>query len=228
MQTVEIILEELKSMSNDAFKEKLKHFGIENEQALGIRIPELRALAKTIGKNTDLAQELWKINIHEAKLLAAFIVNPKELTEADIDQWVQDFNSWDICDQTCNAISATPLAEKLIFKYVASEEEFVRRTAFVLMCTQAVHNRELPDNEFYKYFALIEQYAWDNRNFVRKAVNWALRQIGKRNLHLHEKSIETAERIKLQDSGSAKWIAADALRELNDPKIIRRMTNKKM
>ncbi|MFZ4582072.1 MAG: DNA alkylation repair protein [Paludibacter sp.] len=224
---VQYVLDCLKSASSVDHFNKLKQFGINQEQAFGVKIPDIRNLAKIIGTNHSLAQELLKANNHEARILASFIDDYKVLTEEHLMIYINGFNSWDVCDLSADLIRKTIYCEKLINTLSNDNEEFRKRTAFVLMCSNAVHNKKADNNHFLGYFDLIEQEAWDNRNFVRKAVNWALRQIGKRNVFLHEKAIECAKRIQLQPTSSAKWIAADALRELQSEKIITRIRNKK-
>ncbi len=220
------VLTELKVLSNPVHFAQLERFGIENSHALGIRIPDLRFLSKKIGKNHELALELWKTGIHEARILASFIDDSKKVTEQQFDAWVYDFDSWDICDQCCGLLIKTPYAHSKIFSYSAANEEFVKRTAFVLMCALVFYDKKATDESFNQYFELIEREAYDERNFVRKAVNWALRQIGKRNEALRIIAIECAERILLQDSKSARWIANDALRELKSEQVISRLKNK--
>lgn len=218
---------ELKSLISKDHYEKLSHFGINDSKAMGIRVPDIRKLAKKIGIDHNLALELWATKIHEARLLAGMIENPKTLSESQIDEWVYDFDSWDLCDISCDMIGKTPYVYKKIEEYSTKDEEFVKRTSFVLMCELAFYEKNTDNEQFYRYFEIIEQEAWDERNFVKKAVNWALRQIGKRNLLLRDKALETAERIKLQNSKSAQWIANDAIRELKDEKIIARIKKSK-
>ncbi|MEI8086482.1 MAG: DNA alkylation repair protein [Paludibacter sp.] len=214
------IIDELKSLSSPEHFAKLAHFGIKDSKAIGIKIPILRQLAKRIGKSHELALQLWATEIHEARLLATMIENVKEVSEKQFDDWVHDFDSWDICDQTCNLFVRTPFVYPKIDDYSNNKAEFVKRAAFVLMCQVALHNKKATNESFYPFFDLIEREAWDERNFVRKAVNWALRQIGKRNEILRLKVIETAERIMNQETKSARWIATDALRELKNEKVI--------
>lgn len=220
------IIADLRQLATPEHYAKLKHFGIEDKNALGVKIPDLRKYAKELGKNHELALELWETGIHEVRIMASYIADPKQLTEAQAERWIRSFDSWDVCDQTCDVIGKTDFAQKLIENYSAENKEFVKRTAFVLMCTLAVHDKKLPNELFISYLDIIEREAWDERNFVRKAVNWALRQIGKRNPVLRESAIETGERIKAQGTKSAKWIAGDALRELHDGKIIARINSK--
>lgn len=220
------VLTELKTLSNPAHFAQLERFGIENSNAFGIKIPDLRLFAKKIGKNHELALELWETGIHEARILASFIDDSKQVTEKQFDAWVRDFDSWDICDQCCSLLIQSPFAKDKIVSYSIANEEFVKRTAFVLICALVIYDKKAPNESFYPYFELMEREAWDERNFVRKAVNWALRQIGKRNEALRLKAIECAERIQLQDSKSVRWIAADALRELKSYQVITRLKNK--
>jgi len=225
--TVDEVIVELKSLSTPEHFAQLAHFGIKDSKALGIKIPLLRQFAKKLGKNHDLALELWKTEIHEARLLATMIEDSEQITESQFDAWVNDFDSWDLCDQSCSLLIKTPFAISKIETYSRCEAEFVKRTCFVLMCALVFQNKKMQDEEFFPFFELIEREARDNRNFVRKAVNWALRQVGKRNEVLRLKAIECAERIYNQGTKSARWIASDALRELKNEKIIARLNKVK-
>ena len=216
MTSADEIIDILKEKSNEKYKAGTKRFGIADEFALGIPLPELRKLAKLIKTDHALALDLWKTKIHEALLLASMIADPKQLTKAQADSWVHDFYSWDVCDQVCgNLLDRTPFALDKAREYSTSEKEFVKRAGFVLMAEFAVHNKKAPDEAFRPFFAIMEREAWDNRNFVKKAINWALRQIGKRNENLRTEAIETAQRILSQNTKSARWIATDALNELS-------------
>lgn len=221
--TLNQVIDELNLLANKDHLAKLDRFGIESSSALGVKIPDLRKLSKKIGKNHLLAEELWwKTDIHEAHLLAPMVAEIQKITENDFDAIVSSFYSWDLCDCTCYYLAMTSFAERKIFEYADNEEVFVKHTAFVLMCDFAVYGKPNNNEFFYPLLNLIEREAWDDRNFVRKAVNWALSQIGKRNEHLRLKAIETAERILQQNTKSARWIANDALRELHNEKIIAR------
>ena len=216
MTAVSEIIDILKERSNDKYKAGMKRFGIADEFALGIPLPELRKIAKLIKTDHALALDLWKTKIHEALLLASMIADPKQLTEGQADSWVHDFYSWDVCDQVCgNLLDKTSFAPDKAREYSASEKEFVKRAGFVLMAEFAVNNKKAPDEAFRPFFAIMEREAWDDRNFVKKAVNWALRQIGKRNDNLRVEAMETARRILVQNTKSARWIAIDALNELS-------------
>jgi len=214
MDTEEII-GVLKEKSNPAYLAGMKRFGIENTRALGIPIPELRKLGKIIGKDHNRALGLWDTGFHEARILASLVDDPLLVTSGQFDNWVKDFNSWDICDQVCgNLFDRTAFAMDKALLYASSENEFTKRAGFVLMAEFAVHNKSEKDSFFIDLLPIIEREAWDGRNFVKKAINWALRQIGKRNQALNAAAIACAKRISLQNSKPAKWIASNALSEL--------------
>lgn len=211
----------LKDHATPNYLEKMAYFKSGSGNSLGVKIPDIRKIAKQIGKNHELALNLWESGIHEARILAGMIADPKRVDEELFDRWVADFTSWDLCDQTCfNLLEKIPFATSKITSYSNDSREFVKRTAFTLIAGMTIHNKHLSNNEFINYLSLIELNSDDNRNFVKKAVNWALRQIGKRNEFLRKKAIETAIRIENQGSASAKWIAKDALRELQSEKTI--------
>lgn len=215
MVTVPRIIKILRSHANLKNVAGMARFGINPKNTLGISIPFLRQLGKKIGRDHELAQQLWTTKIHEARLLAIFIEEPKKITDRQMDAWVADFDSWDICDQAClNAFRKTTNAYKKVFKWTKDSREFVRRAGFVMMATLAVHDKNQPDKTFVQFFSVIKKYSTDERNFVRKAVNWALRQIGKRSNFLRPKAIACAKEILKIDSKSARWVAGDALREL--------------
>jgi 3-methyladenine DNA glycosylase AlkD len=214
--TADEVIGLLKQKSNPVHLAGMKRFAIASNNALGIPVPELRKLARLIRKDQALSLALWKTGLHEARLIATMIGDPALVTSEQIDSWVKDFNSWDICDQACgNLFDYTPFAIEKAIEFSAHEDEFVKRAGFVLMAEHAVHNKTAKDEVFIRLLPIIEREAWDNRNFVKKAVNWALRQIGKRNSALKIAAIETANRILLQKSNSAKWIALNAINELN-------------
>lgn len=193
---------------------------------MGIRVPHLRRLAKEIGKNHSLALELWATEIHEARLLASMIESPENMTEQQFSAWVNDFDSWDLCDVTCDLLGRTEFVFNKIEEYSKRDEEFVKRSAFSLMCELAFYSKDKDNLIFDRFFEIIIREAWDDRNFVSKSVNWALRQIGKRNETLRLRAIETAQQIALQPTKSARWIAKDAIRELTNEKIVERVRKK--
>ena len=195
--------------------EGMKRYGISTANTLGVPIPLLRRIARPHRRNHALALHLWDSGIHEARILASLVDDPKQVTVAQMNRWVRDLDSWDICDQLCNnLLNRTPYAHGRVRPWVAAKAEFVRRAGFVLIATLAVHDKAAPDDVFVDYLALIENATGDDRNFVKKAVNWALRQIGKRNACLRKHAIAAAKRIENQGTPSARWIAKDALREL--------------
>lgn len=219
MQYAEII-DQLKSLANPEAAAGMAHFGIKTEAAYGVPVPELRKLAKQIGSNSELARQLWASGIHEARILASMIEEPAKVTEAQMEEWVQAFDSWDLCDQCCgNLFDKTPWAYSKAVAWSARLEEFVKRAGFALMAYLAVHDKRAADDKFLAFLPLIKREAIDTRNFVKKAVNWALRQIGKRNVALNQAAIQTAQEIQNLDSKAARWVAADALRELAGEKV---------
>ncbi|MDZ7344331.1 MAG: DNA alkylation repair protein [candidate division KSB1 bacterium] len=218
------ILKKLKSLSDPKAVTGMARFGIDISKAYGISAPTLRKLAKTIGTNHALAQRLWASGIRETRILAALIDDPQLVTAAQMESWVKDFHSWDICDACCgNLFDKTPFAYRKAVEWSKRKEEFVKRAGFVLMASLAVHDKEVRDEVFIKFLPLIKKHAVDERNFVKKAVNWALRQIGKRSRSLNRAAIKTAKAIQKIDSRAARWIAADALRELTSAKIKNRL-----
>jgi len=217
------ILKKLKSSANPKNTKGMARFGINVENALGVSTPFLRDLAKKTGKNHQLAQDLWGSGIHEARILASMVDDFKLVSERQMEKWVKDFNSWDICDQVCmNLFNKTSFAVKKAKKWTKSSREFVKRAGFALMASLAIYDKKMEDGQFRHFFFLIEKESKDERNFVKKAVNWALRQIGKRNKKLNKEAIIIAGKIKKIDSKSAKWIAGGALNELRSEAIQKR------
>lgn len=218
------VIKNLKSLSNPENVKGMARYGINPKSTLGIIIPTLRKMAKEIGKNHNLALELYSSGIHEARILAGFIDNPEEVTERQMDDWAAGFDSWDVCDQVCmNLFDKTEFAHRKAIDWSKRDEEFVRRAGFAMMAVLAVHDKKADDNKFIKFLPLIKSQSTDERKFVKKAVNWALRQIGKRNPELNKIAIKTAEEIKTIDSKSARWIASDALRELTSEEVRERL-----
>lgn len=219
------IIAKLKSYGNARNVQGMSRFGININNTLGVSMPIIRNMAKKIGTSHGLAIDLWETQIHEARILAGLVDEYQKVTEKQMRKWVREFDSWDVCDQVCmNLFDKTPFAYKKALEWSDRKEEFVKRAGFVLMACLAVHDRQAKDSDFIRFFSAIELQAHDERNFVRKAVNWALRQIGKRNRKLNKLCIQLAKKISMQDSKSAKWIAKDALRELASPKT--RIRNK--
>ncbi|MFA4947692.1 MAG: DNA alkylation repair protein [Candidatus Krumholzibacteriia bacterium] len=221
------IVAELESLANPANVAGMARYGINSKNTLGVSIPCLRAMAKRIGKDHALARELWASSVHEARILAGLVDDPAMVTAAQLERWVKDFDSWDVCDGACsNLFDRTPFAWDKAVAWSARSGEFVKRAGFVLMAALAVHDKKAPDERFRKFFPLIERESADERNFVKKAVNWALRQIGKRNRALNGNAIAAAKRIRKIESKSARWIAADALRELESTAVRERLNTR--
>jgi 3-methyladenine DNA glycosylase AlkD len=224
MASVEEVLKKLKAKARPDQLEGMARYGMVVEERLGVAVPEMRKIARETGKDHQLALELWDTGIADARILAAMIDEPEALTEKQMESWVKDINSWDVCDQVCmNLFEKTPLAWKKILDWSEREEEFVRRTAFALIACLAWHDKETGDEEFIKLLPVIKRASMDERNYVKKAVNWALRNIGKRNPSLNRAAIEAATEIQLIDSKAARWIASNAIRELESEAVQRRL-----
>jgi 3-methyladenine DNA glycosylase AlkD len=221
------IIKELETLSNPDDVAGMARFGIQTGKAYGVRMPELTRIARETGMDHDLAEELWQHGYTETRILATMIDDPKMVTEEQMDRWAWEFNSWDVCDQCCMKLfRKTPYGYQKIYEWSKQDEEFVKRAAFTLIATLAVHDKKADDEKFIELFSIIIRESTDNRNFVKKAVNWALRQIGKRNLNLNKKAILIARKIDKLDSKSAKWIAKDAIRELLSEKVQKRLQEK--
>ncbi len=229
--TVAEIIKQLKSLENPANIVGMARFGIVAKKAFGISSPVLKNLAKDIKKQTEnrhkLALELWETGIHEAQIIAYLIDDPKQVSEAQMDSWASDFDNWAICDSTCGTLFCkTEFAYKKVFEWSQRDGEFIKRAGICLIAWLTVHDKKADDHQISQFLPLLESQSDDDRNFIKKAVNWSLRQIGKRNLNLNKLAIETAEKIKSQNTKPARWIAADALRELQNEKIIERLKRK--
>jgi 3-methyladenine DNA glycosylase AlkD len=217
-------LRELQGLADPQVRAKMKYFGVDVVKAHGISAPVLHKFAKQIGRSQDLAEQLWSSGVHEARILASLIGEPEKITGAQMDRWVRDFDSWDVVDSACCYLYAyAKPAWSKVQAWSRRRPEFEKRAAFSLLAYLAYKDKGATDKRFVRCFRLIERQARDERNFVRKAVNWALRNIGKRNAVLNAEAIAAAERIRKQDSRSARWIAADALRELRSDAVQRRL-----
>lgn len=202
----------------------MARFGITGDKRLGVSIPNIRRIARTFGHDHVLALALWDTGIPDARIVAGLVAEPARLTSRQMDAWVKGFESWDVCDQVCNsAFRASPLAWSKVAVWAARRDEFVRRAAFSLLSALAAHDQQASDEQFVAALRLIEAAASDERNFVKKAVNWALRTIGKRNLALNAAAMAAALRIRGQGFRAARWIAADALRELGSAAVQARL-----
>ena len=219
------ILRRLQSLSNPKAVEGMARYGIKHDNAYGVSIPNLRKIAAETGRNHELAQQLWSSGIHEARILASMVDDHMLVTQAQMEAWVGDFDSWDMCDQCCsNLFDKTEFAYQKAVQWSSTDKEFVKRAGFVLMACLAVHDKKANDGQFEEFLQIVNREASDSRNFVKKAVNWALRQIGKRNLRLNSRAIETARGIAKMESRSAKWIASDAIRELTSKAVQQRLS----
>ena len=218
------VLKKLQEKGKLENREGMARFGIDTSTAYGVSMPDIRSIGSTIIKDHQLAEELWQCGIHEARILASLVDISKEVTREQMDRWVSDFSSWDVCDQVCgNLFDRTSHAESALRDWASDKREFVKRAAFALVAWRAVHLKNATDDIFLAYLPLIETAAGDDRNFVRKAVNWALRQIGKRNRSLHAPALELSNKLANLDIRSARWIGQNAAKELNDPKIKTRL-----
>jgi 3-methyladenine DNA glycosylase AlkD len=229
------ILEQLSAMGSEADREGMARYGIKVDDAFGVSVYELRRIAKGYGRDHDLALALWGTGNHEARLLASMVDDPAAVTEAQMEAWAADFDSWDVCDQvTSNLFDKTRFAFAKVEEWSAREDEWVKRAAFATAAALAVQDKTAPDEPFLHILELCAREAGDGRNFVKKAVNWALRNIGKRNLVLHAAARDTAAAIlaaadeRAADrrdpaARSARWVARDALRELDSEKVLRRL-----
>lgn len=217
----------LKSQANPAAVKGMARFGISSAKILGVSIPVLRKLAGQTGKNHQLALQLWSSGVHEARILAGMIDAPDLVSPEQMDMWAEEFDSWDICDQVCmNLFARTPHACIKAIEWSSREEEFVKRAGFAIMACVAWSGKNVTDDQVKAFLAAIERESYDERNFVKKAINWALRQIGKRNISFNKLAIECAKRVGKQDSKSAHWIASDALRELTGEQVQARLSRK--
>ena len=202
----------------------MARYGINVDTAYGTSVYAVREIAKKYRHNHQMALDLWKTNIHEARMMACFVGEPDKLTEAQMESMVRDFNSWDICDQCCsNLFDKSEFAWKKAVEWTRRKREFEKRAGFVMMAALSVHDKKADDKRFLEFLPIIKEHATDERNFVKKAVNWALRQIGKRSKFLNKAAIKTGEEIKKIDSKAARWIANDALRELRSEKVQKRL-----
>jgi 3-methyladenine DNA glycosylase AlkD len=222
------VLAELKALGSKENRAGMARFGINTKRAFGVSMAAMRPLSRKYRRNHDLAQALWDSGFHEARILAALIDDPKQVTARQMDAWAAEFDSWDLCDQACMKLFAkTPFVEEKVAKWAKDEREFVRRAAFALIAGYTVAAKKADDKEFLRFLPTIEAHAGDARNFVRKAVNWALRQIGKRSQSLHKPALALARKLAASDDKTARWIGKDAVKELTDPVQIERLKARK-
>jgi 3-methyladenine DNA glycosylase AlkD len=223
-----LILKLLSSNANPKNVEGMKRFGIVSKNVLGLTTPFIKSIAKRYKGEHELALDLWNSGIYEARILAAFIADPKQLNRSLMNRWAHDFDNWAVCDGVCmHCFRNSQYAHEMAVVWIKRKKEFVKRAGFTMMATLAVHDKTASDAVFIKYLAIIKRSSNDDRNGVKKAVNWALRQIGKRNIKLNAAAVKTANEIRKIDSPAARWIAADALRELNDSIVLNRLKRTK-
>jgi len=216
----ERIIKHLNEIGDEQRLEKMKRFGIDTSTAIGISVSELRKYARTIRKNHSLALNLWKTNIHEARMLAVLLDEPRKVTEEQMETWAMDFNSWDLCDYYCsNLFDKTTFARKKINEWSKRNKECVKRAAFSLIAALATHDKKASNESFEVFFPIILRESSDERKYVKKAVNWSLRNIGKRNRFLNKRAIEIAEKMIEKKNKTSRWIATDAINELTSQKI---------
>lgn len=220
IDSAQAALASLKSYGSQENRQGMARFGIDTQYAYGVSMPQIRAVAKTIVRDHDLAERIWQTGIHEARILTAFVDKPQWVTGDQMDRWTADFNSWDLCDQICgNMWDRAPMRDEKIIAWAEDEREFVKRAAFATIAWRAVHDKTAEDSEFLIYLPMIGAAAYDDRNFVKKAVNWALRQIGKRSAELYLHAREQARELAGEESMAARWIGKDALREFEKPAL---------
>lgn len=218
--TYDVILKRLTEQRDPAAAEGMAHYGIVGQDVFGVKVPVLRAIAKEAGRSHALAAQLWAYPSRETRVLATMIDHWKWVDEPQMESWAADFDSWEVCDQACgNLFAHTPYAYAKAMKWSGRPEEFVKRAGFVLMADLAHRDKKTTDEALVAFFPVIEREAADGRNFVKKAVNWALRDIGKRNLVLNAAAIAVAERLIAQPSTAARWNGRDALRELTGDRV---------
>jgi 3-methyladenine DNA glycosylase AlkD len=221
------VIAHLESISDRSRLEGMSRYGIEVEHAIGVSIPEMRAYAKTIGRDHHLAMDLWDSGVHEARIMASLLADPELLTEEEMERWVRDLDSWDLCDQCCsNLFRRSPHAFRKALEWSGREEEFQKRAGFATMAALAVHGKGMSERDLQLLLDAVVRESHDDRNFVRKAVNWALRQVGKRDLVSNAMAIAAAERILAKGDRTSRWVAYDALRELRSEAVRERLKNR--
>ena len=225
--TIDEILTRLEQLGTEENVAGMARYGIVTKKVYGVSAPNVKQLAKEIGRDHELAEKLWQSGALEARGLACLIDDPRKVTEAQMESWIADVDNWATCDTVTGYLfDKTPFAYEKAFEWAERDEEFVRRAAFALMAWLAVHDKKAADSRFEDFLPVIEKFAYDDRNFVKKAVNWALRQIGKRNLHLSHLAVRTALTLSEMNERSARWIGKDALRELTAEKTLDRLHKK--
>lgn len=221
------VINHLFSIADSSRLDKMKRFGIDTTLAIGISVTDLRKFSRKIGRDHELALSLWNTTIHEARMLAALIDDPKQVGKQQMDTWIEDVHSWDLCDHCCYTLfDKTEFACQKIREWSNRRAEFVKRAAFSLIAALATHDKKAKDALFEQFFPIIIRESTDERKYVKKAVNWALRNIGKRNHYLNEKALETAQNMLKKNDKTSQWIAKDAIKELRSEKVQKRISRK--
>ncbi|HLE65058.1 MAG TPA: DNA alkylation repair protein [Candidatus Bathyarchaeia archaeon] len=225
--TLNKVLEELRRVSNHEWAARSIQAGLRPENTWGVSVPNIRKIAKSIGRDHSLAQEVWDSKIHEAMILACMIDVPDLVSDKQMEEWVRNFDSWDVCDACCGSLfNKSKYAFAKAVEWSSREEEFVKRAGFALMASLAVHDKVASDAKFAKFLPIIARESTDSRHFVTKAANWALRQIGKRNLRLNRAATLTARRLSRMENRNSRWAGSDAYRELTGRPVQARLKGK--
>ena len=223
-----VAIAELKRLGTKATRDGMARYAIPSDKAFGVPVGVLRKLGKQLGPDHELAAELWDSGWYEARMLAIFVAEVARVTPAQMDRWCKDFDNWALCDTACvHLFDHTPHAFAKVEAWSNKKGEFARRASFALLASLALHDKRSPDAPFLACFPLIEAAATDDRNFVKKAVSWALRGIGARNPVLHARAIELARELAASEDSTARWIGKDTLRDLNRPLLAKRFSAKK-
>lgn len=218
------IISKLKSMGSEENRKGMAKYGINTANAVGVTVLAVREMAKETGTDHELALELWNSGVHEARIMATVIADPEKTDSALLEKWVEDLNSWDLCDQFCNnLVTHTKHAREKVIEWCVQDEAFIKRAGFSTMANYALKSPELNDKELDGFLTLILNECGDKRNYVRKAVSWALRNIGKRNLHCNRKAVKLAKMLKDEDLKPAKETAAEALKELQKSELLKKL-----
>jgi 3-methyladenine DNA glycosylase AlkD len=224
---IETVKRALERYADQSYLDQMKRLGVETGNAIGVRMPKLKLLAKNIGKDHELAQQIWALGHHEGRILAGLIEEPEEVEREQADQWVSELKSWDEVDQMCGYLfQKLPYVEDLIDDWIQEDEELVKRAGFVLIVATCIHHKDKEDDHFRPYFKTIKKHATDGRNFVKKAVTWALRQIGKRNIHLNKDAVKVAKDLTNKKDKTANWVGRNALKELESEEVQERLEKK--
>jgi 3-methyladenine DNA glycosylase AlkD len=217
----------LERAADPSYLKQMKLLGVNTEQAIGVRMPKLKLLAKNIGKDHEMAGQLWELGHHEGRILAGLVAEPDKMEREEADRWVENLQSWDEVDQLCGYLfQKLPYVEELIADWIARDKAFVKRAGFVLIVATCIHHKKKEDDHFLQYFDLIEEHSTDDRNYVKRAVNWALRQIGKRTIHLNKDAVKLAEKLTRKRNAAANWIGKNALKELQSEEVLERLNKK--